>query len=110
NDLWRGCDGENVRSPEGDCERTRSCRAPARIVARLLNRQESVSALTNFGFTQGLAHRRNCETRSSEGPLPRGEGARSAGEGQKPQRFVARPSLGLRPPSPRGRGPSLQRV
>src|SRR5678816_3861142 len=49
-------------------------------------------------------------TCSSESPLPRGEGARSAGEGQKPKSFVARPSPGLRPPSPRGKGPSLWRV
>ena len=39
----------------------------------------------------------------SRGPLPPGEGARSAGEGD-PTEIFGLPSPGLRPPSPGGRG------
>lgn len=48
-------------------------------------------------------------TRSSESPLPWGEGARRAGEGRKPQVSSRGPHPAFGHP-PLGRGPSLERV
>src|SRR6185369_16309121 len=44
-------------------------------------------------------------TRSSAGPLPRGEGARSAGEGQKPEVSSRGPHPAFGHPLPEGEGP-----
>src|SRR5678815_1994176 len=47
-------------------------------------------------------------TSSSKSPLPRGEGARSAGEGQEPQVSSRGPHPAFGHPLPEGEGPRLK--